>query len=122
MSEGTAFGFLGDFLTFLGGLLLAIDAVLEERKLKRAREKTHKWENTIKSPVLANVTLTREGIQLKTKDNVELSLDISMVRRSSRRAALGAVILTLGFISLFVSRCLELKAEAIQPAAGETRQ
>jgi hypothetical protein len=99
MSMSLAFGFVGDFLSFLGGTILALDAILEERRLQGIRN----WQRTIAAPELAGVVLTRTGVKLKSKDDVELSF----VRQSAKRAALGAVILALGFACLFISRCTE---------------
>ena len=72
------FGFAGDFLTFLGGVVLALDAILEERKFRKIKD----WEGTITAPELARVVITRGRVKLKTKDDVELSF----VRQSTRRA------------------------------------
>lgn len=93
------FGFAGDFLSFLGGFILSLDAIFEERKLRAIKD----WEDTIAAPELAKVVMTRNGIKLKKKDDVELSF----VRQSTKKAIWGAAILTLGFACLFFSRLLE---------------
>jgi hypothetical protein len=108
MSIGTWFGFAGDFLTFLGGLVLAVDALLEERKLNKIKD----WAETVQSPALARVVITRKGVQLRNEQDVELSF----LRQSYKRAVCGTLILTLGFICLFVARVLETRTA---PHSGE---
>ena len=102
-------GFIGDFLTFAGGVVLAVDAALEEQKLKKMRA----WIETIEAPELAQVILSRQGIQLKTKDEVERSF----IRQSARHAKIGMIVLSIGFLFLFSSRI----SEALH-AAHETQQ
>jgi hypothetical protein len=107
MSMNLIFGFGGDFLSFVGGLILALDSILEERNLTHTRA----WQRTVASSELTGVVMTRTGVKLKNKEDVELSF----VRQSTKRAAIGAVILTIGFASLFVSRWLEYRD---QPKPG----
>ena len=102
MSAESWFGFLGDFLTFLGGIVLAFDAVREERKFRKLGE----WVKTIEAPELKGVLLTFQGVKLKSGKDVELAF----IRKSAKLALAGAIILTVGFLCLFVSRCLEPKS------------
>lgn len=99
MSAGAWFGFFGDFLTFLGGIVLAVDAVREEKKYRKLRA----WAETIAAPELKGVILTFQGVKLKTGDDIELAF----IRKSAKLALAGALILTIGFMCLFVSRCIE---------------
>lgn len=101
MSAGALFGFLGDFLTFSGGIVLAVDAVREEKKLRKLRD----WAKTIDAPELKGVIMTLQGVKLKTGEDIELAF----VRKSAKLALTGTVILTVGFMCLFVSRCMEAK-------------
>lgn len=102
MSAGALFGFLGDFLTFLGGIVLAIDALREEKKLRKFRE----WAETIDDPELKGVVLTLQGVKLKTGEDIELAF----VRKSAKLALTGALTLTAGFMCLFVSRYMETRS------------
>lgn len=99
MSAGAWFGFFGDFLTFFGGIVLAVDAVREEKKFRKLRA----WAETIAAPELKGVILTFQGVKLKTGDDIELAF----IRKSAKLALAGALILTIGFMCLFVSRCIE---------------
>jgi hypothetical protein len=94
------FGLAGDTLTFTGGLILALDALLKEREFTKSRKLT----KTIESPFLAKVTLERNGISLKSEADVELAF----IRISVRRAMYGSVTLCLGFVFLLVARLGEL--------------
>jgi len=100
MSAGTWFGFAGDFLTFLGGVTLAIDALREERKLNKIKA----WVATVQSPALAKVVITRKGVELHSQEDVELTF----LRQSFKRALVGTLILTSGFVCLFIARVFEL--------------
>jgi|SRR5450759_17477 hypothetical protein len=100
MSSGTCFGFAGDFLTFLGGVILAFDALREERKLNKIKD----WAATVESPALAKVVITRKGVELHSEEDVELTF----LRQSFKRALVGTLILTSGFVCLFIARILEL--------------
>lgn len=99
-------GFMGDFLTFAGGVLLAIDAVMAERKFKEFRG----WVTTIKDPSLAKVILTREGVRLKHEEDVERSF----VRQSAKLARSGMITLAAGFLCLFLSRVSEARHQAVE--------
>ena len=101
------FGFAGDALTFAGGITLAIDALRQEQTLKKHRA----WLQTINDPELKGIVLTLDGVKLHTGRDVELSF----VRRSKRLAFIGAGILAIGFLCLFVSRYLEVDEVPILP-------
>ena len=100
MSASACFGFCGDFLTFLGGIILAFDALREERKLKKIKD----WVATVQSPALAKVVITRRGVELHSQEDVELTY----LRQSFKRALAGTLILSAGFVCLFIARLLEL--------------
>jgi hypothetical protein len=97
----TIFGFLGDSLSFAGALVLAVDAVLRERDFKAQKNLV----NMIK--VLKEIRLTRHGIELIDAD----SANLVFIRQSVRRSVWGTIILTIGFICLFVTRCLDTFAK-----------
>lgn len=98
MSGATWFGFAGDSLTFLGGLLLAIDAVDAERRFRRLRQ----WIKTIEDPEIEGVKLTMRDVLLRSAEDVELAF----IRKSAKLALAGAIVLTTGFVALFISRWL----------------
>jgi hypothetical protein len=109
MSTASILGFFGDFLSFLGGLVLAADAILEEHKLKQRHAREDAWKAAITDPVVAHITLTREGIKLKNEKDIAASLEISMSRRTRQWAIIGALILSTGFACLFCSRWIEIQ-------------
>jgi hypothetical protein len=92
------FGFAGDALTFLGGFLLARDAILKEREFKDLR-KLVKAMN-----ILKNVVLTMDDVKLNDED----SANLVFIRQSVKRSKLGTIILTAGFVGLFLSRLCEV--------------
>ena len=106
------FGFAGDALSFVGGITLAIDALRQEQTLKKHRA----WLQTIDDPELKGIVLTLDGVKLRTGRDVELSF----VRRSKRLAFIGAGILAIGFLCLFVSRCLEVNEVPIPSGQAES--
>jgi hypothetical protein len=100
MSPATWLGFTGDALTFAGGITLAIDALRQEQTLRKRRA----WLQAIEDPELKGIVLTLDGIKIRTGRDIELSF----TRKSKKLAFLGAAILTIGFLCLFVSRYLEI--------------
>jgi hypothetical protein len=108
MSIGMLLGFIGDSLTFVGGGILALDAVLEERKLQHVNLSIA----TVDDLASVKVVLSRQGVQLKTKDDVELSF----VRQSVRRAKAALLILTFGFLLLFTACLTEWREQLHKPA------
>jgi hypothetical protein len=97
-------GLVGDVLTFCGGLILSLDALSREQEFKRIQT----LAETIKDPMLARVKFTKEGIQLKTEKDAELVY----IRRSTKRAKWGTLVVTAGFVLLVFVRL----AEILRPA------
>lgn len=93
-------GLVGDLLTFVGGFVLAWDAAREEAHFKRLR----RWAEAFNSPQLVQLEVELGGIRIKNERDVELSF----IRRSAKRAAIGAGILVFGFGLLLASRALEI--------------
>jgi hypothetical protein len=117
MTGAAWFGFGGDFSAFLGGVILALDALDAERKFQKFRE----WKKTIEDPELEGVILTLRGVRLRSGEDVELSF----IRKSAKLALGGTLFLAIGFVALFVSRCLEIRGSehgipnALTSAASE---
>jgi hypothetical protein len=108
MTPAMMLGFTGDTLTFLGGLILSVDALGREREFRKQKD----WVATIKE--FKGVELSRRGIRLLDENSVELVF----IRLSVTRSIWGTVVVTLGFVALLVSRILEALAGAPGHGAG----
>lgn len=97
MPASIYWGLVGDFLSFLGALILALDALLREREFAQQK----KLLEMIK--VLKEVRLTLRGIELADEESAKLVF----IRLSVLRSLWGAAILTGGFVCLLVARILE---------------
>jgi len=93
-------GLGGDALTFLGGILLAIDATKRERELRRLR--------ALKHPHLARLVIEVDGVVVKSADDLETMY----VHRSSKTAVRGCCALAAGFLLLLLARGLEVATPA----------
>jgi len=100
MTPAMLLGFAGDILTFLGGLILSVDALGREREFRKQKD----WVATIKE--FKGVELSRRGIRLLDENAVELVF----IRLSVTRSIWGTVVVTLGFVALLASRILEVLA------------
>jgi len=101
MSASTIWGLLGDSLSFLGALILALDALWREREFIR-QKKLLRMVETLR------VRLTLDGIELVDGESTHLVF----IRQSVRRSIWGASILTSGFICLLVARIVEIADSA----------
>jgi hypothetical protein len=99
MSWSAFFGFAGDGITFLGGIILAIDAIGKQREFRNIQS-TFK---AVTNPLLSGVKLTKKGVSLTNRDDVELVF----IRRTVTRAIWGSCLLALGFICLLIARIIE---------------
>src|SRR5277367_3356382 len=90
-------GIIGDSLTFLGGAILAWDALQALEAYKDRR-------------ILAESVRRLAGLKVEDDDgNVlanEEDVDVSDLRRAKRRAQVGFAILASGFFFLLVTRLL----------------
>ena len=93
-SVSTVLGFLGDFTTFVGGVVLAYEAITREREFHGKRKLT----KTLGA--LTRVTITHNGVLLTDDKDVELAF----IRQTAKRAVIGTIVLTLGFIFLLIAR------------------
>jgi hypothetical protein len=98
MPAPVIWGFCGDFFSFVGALILALDALWRQREFVRQK----KLVQMIK--VLKEVRLTLRGVELVDDESANLVL----IRQSVLRAVWGAGILAVGFICLLISRALEV--------------
>jgi hypothetical protein len=93
-------GLVGDSLTFIGGMILAIDAIGRQKEFT-------KIQNTVAAvtdPLLANVKITKEGIYLT---NNEKNVELVFIHRSVNRARWGSLLVAIGFVCLLVARIWE---------------
>ena len=93
-------GLLGDGITFTGAYILAMREAGEKDRTEEALATVHAIEQI---PGLRRLIVEIDGIVIKNKDDIE----IAIAQRSSKRARLGARILAVGFLFLFVARGLE---------------
>lgn len=98
MTPSMILGFLGDLMTFGGGILLSWDA------LQRGKE--FKSISGLQKAVakLAGINVTSGGITIFDNDSTELLF----IRKSVRMAKWGTVIITAGFLCLLGSRIAEI--------------
>lgn len=94
------FGTSGDFLTFLGAVVLAWDLINAVRKFEN-----EKWRaKTIELLTARNIPVQNpSGERVKTKDEVHLG----ELRQTARWAAFGVIIITLGAALQVVARFFE---------------
>ncbi|MFZ0313687.1 MAG: hypothetical protein WAL85_13345 [Candidatus Korobacteraceae bacterium] len=106
MPLATILGFAGDTLTFVGGLVLAWDALMRDREFKKQQqlgEVVHE---------LKGIKLATGGIKLTGPNDVERVF----IRQSVRRAFWGTAVMTLGFILLLCSRGCESYSHSPEPS------
>src|SRR6266700_1016440 len=92
-------GFAGDSITFLSGVLLSWDAMRSESEFVEAT----KIVEGMKHPVMENVTVKLDKMIVINDQGVERVVR----RRASRKAIIGTVMLSVGFLFLLASRGLE---------------
>jgi len=93
-------GLGGDALTFLGGAVLALDAVNQEKEARKIR----RISRIIGEPGFKKLVIEIAGTQVQDEGDVEAAF----IRRSARIARYGFVILNVGFFLLITSRLIEL--------------
>ena len=93
-------GLLGDLLTFSGGLFLALDAVQKEKEFNKIK----RVAAALRTPYLAKLKVEIEGLIISDDQDVERAF----IRHSARKAVVGCVVLTLGFLLLLAARILEI--------------
>ena len=92
-------GFAGDGITFLSGVLLSWDAMRSESEFVEATQIVE----GMKHPVMENVTVKLDKMIVINDQGVERVFR----RRASRKAIIGTVMLSAGFLLLLGSRILE---------------
>jgi hypothetical protein len=93
-------GLGGDVSTFVGGFILAWDAVKREREFMRVRE----LASTLKDTPFARLKLQLNDIVLVDEHSIERAF----IRQSALQAAWGCSFLTIGFVLLLIARILEM--------------
>jgi hypothetical protein len=93
-------GLPGDILSFVGGVILALDALNKEREFNKIKKITR----VITSPKFQTLTVEVEGEVVKGEQDVE----ITFLRRSVRLARIGFSFVATGFLFLMASRMVEL--------------
>jgi len=94
-------GLLGDAITFLGAILLALGEAGEESRTRQAVGMATAYKEI---PDLNKLTIEIEGMIIKKEGDAH----IAVARRFSRRALLGARTIAGGFLFLLASRILEM--------------
>ncbi|MFZ0821753.1 MAG: hypothetical protein WAM91_16940 [Candidatus Acidiferrales bacterium] len=100
MPYTTIAGLVGDLLTFVGGLMLTLDAAHKDEEF----EKINNVAKALNSPWMARLKVDMEGIIITDEKDVQHAF----IRRSARKAVWGCRILCIGFGLLLLSRALEL--------------
>ena len=100
---GPLIGFLGDAITFTGALIMALKEAGEEKRARELRAVVAVFEKSKGMQRLERVTI--EGIPIETERDIELAL----LKRASRRARIGAIFLSIGFMFLGLCRWIEIK-------------
>ena len=99
MELARLFGFAGDGITFLSGVLLSWDAMCSESEFVEAT----KIVEGMKHPVMENVTVKLDKMIVINDKGVERVFR----RRASRKAIIGTAMLSAGFLLLLGSRVFE---------------
>lgn len=97
---GSYLGLAGDALTFVGGLILAVDSALQARRFRNIRDRV----KTYLSPELLQLRVEVDGVVITDKADIELPF----IRHSAALAKLGSILLSLGFGCLLTARLFEL--------------
>jgi hypothetical protein len=90
---------------------MAWDVIRGRKRIQEAAAKAVEWQNTLKAKELRNVELTLAEVKLTTNEAVTLALSLLEARKASWRAIAGTAVLTIGFLCLTISRCLESHSE-----------
>jgi|HubBroStandDraft_6_1064221.scaffolds.fasta_scaffold177998_1 hypothetical protein len=93
-------GLPGDVLSFVGGVILALDALNKEREFNKIKKITR----VITSPKFQTLTVEVEGEVVKDGQDV----DLTFLRRSVRLARIGFSLVAVGFLFLMASRVVEI--------------
>jgi hypothetical protein len=93
-------GLPGDVLSFVGGVILALDALNKEREFNKIKKITR----VITSPKFQTLTVEVEGEVVKDGQDV----DLTFLRRSVRLARIGFSLVAVGFLFLMASRMVEI--------------
>jgi hypothetical protein len=92
-------GTIGDTITLLASVMLAYDQIHEAAQRKQVQKMT----NVVEADELKKIRIKVEGVVAKDHEEVEYAY----VRRSSRRALWGTIILCVGFLFLLLGRIAE---------------
>ncbi len=93
-------GLPGDVLSFVGGVILALDTLNKEREFNKIRKITR----VITTPKFQTLTVEVEGEVVKDGQDV----DLTFLRRSVRLARIGFSLVAVGFLFLMASRMVEI--------------
>ncbi|HKV77598.1 MAG TPA: hypothetical protein VJP02_05645 [Candidatus Sulfotelmatobacter sp.] len=93
-------GLAGDTVTFIGGIVLALEAARQHEQFLKIQQ----MANTLKSPELVHLKVEVEGVLITDHKDIERAF----IRLSARRALIGAIGLAIGFGFLFLARLAEI--------------
>jgi hypothetical protein len=101
MHVGPFIGVGGDVATFVGGLVLAFDALNREKEFGRIRTVTG---TALRTGALARLKIDLNGVILTDEDDIERAF----IRQSARKAIWGCGFLAVGFLLLLSAHLIEL--------------
>lgn len=87
-------------LSFVGGVILALDALNKEREFNKIKKITR----VVTSQKFQTLTVEVEGEVVKDGQDV----DLTFLRRSVRLARIGFSLVAVGFLFLMASRMVEV--------------
>jgi hypothetical protein len=93
-------GLFGDTVTFIGGIILAIEAARQHKQFQEIQQ----MAKTLTSPQLVHLKVEVEGVLITDHKDIERAY----IRHSARRALIGAVALAIGFGFLFLKGLAEI--------------
>lgn len=100
MEIGPWVGAVGDLITLIGGIVLALDAINKEREFDH-----HKALDSVREAKgMGELVIQEKGVMLTDRDAV----DRVFIRQTATQAIWGCSLLVGGFFVLLASRVLEI--------------
>jgi len=93
-------GLIGDTVTFIGGIILAVEAARQHEQFLKIQQ----MASTLTSPELVHLKVEVGGVLITDHKDIERAY----IRHSARRALAGAVGMAIGFGFLFLTRWAEI--------------
>lgn len=99
MCLATSLLWIGNVISFLGGVVLALETVAREREVR----KIHKVARMFEAPELTKLKYEVNGIVISD----ERDLEIAHLRVSKRRAYWGLAMLITGFVLVVIAELIK---------------